>query len=41
MDDTRAHAALLVAAGRIEVTRKGQVVDIGTVRGPIRLRLSR
>lgn len=39
MDPVRAAAARLVATGRIEVTQKGRVVDIGAARGPIRLRL--
>jgi hypothetical protein len=38
MDATRAAAAELVAAGEIEVTQRGRVVDIGQARGPIRLR---
>jgi hypothetical protein len=39
MKPTRHAAADLVAEGRIEVTQKGEVVDLATVRGPIRLRL--
>jgi Protein of unknown function (DUF3253) len=39
MDDARAAAARLVAEGRIEVTQRGQVVDLAAARGPIRLRL--
>jgi hypothetical protein len=39
MDDARAAAGRLVAEGRIDVTQKGEVVDLGTARGPIRLRL--
>ena len=35
----RAAAADLVASGDIEVTQRGQVVDLATVRGAIRLRL--
>lgn len=38
MDPVRAAAAELVAAGEIEVTQRGEVVDIARVRGPIRLR---
>lgn len=39
MEPTRRVAAALVAAGRIEVTQKGRPVDLGSARGPIRLRL--
>ena len=39
MEPTRQVAAVLVAEGRIEVTQKGQPVDLTAVRGPIRLRL--
>ncbi len=38
MDTTRAAAAELVADGEIEVTQRGEVVDIAQARGPIRLR---
>jgi len=34
----REAAAALAAAGDIEVTRGGRPVDVGEVRGPIRLR---
>ena len=37
MDPVRAAAAELVA-GEIEVTQRGEVVDIARVRGPIRFR---
>ena len=30
----------LVADGRVEVTQKGEVVDLDSARGPIRLRFS-
>jgi hypothetical protein len=40
MDATRAAAAELVAAGEIEVTQGGEVVDVARARGPIRLRLT-
>jgi hypothetical protein len=40
MDTTRAAAAELVAAGEIEVTQGGEVVDLAQARGPIRLRRS-
>jgi hypothetical protein len=32
-------AADLVADGELEVTQRGEVVDLATARGPIRLRL--
>ena len=38
MPTVRAAAADLVAAGQIEVTQKGAVVDIAQARGPVRLR---
>ena len=38
MPAARAAAADLVAAGEIEVTQRGEVVDIKHARGPIRLR---
>ena len=38
MDPVREAAARLVAAGRIEVTQGGEVVDLATVSGPVRLR---
>ena len=41
MDASRAAARGLVAEGRIDVTQKGQVVDLDTARGPIRLRSRR
>jgi hypothetical protein len=39
MPTVRDAARDLVAAGRIEVTQSGEVVDIDTARGAIRLRL--
>ncbi len=39
MDDARAAAAQLVDEGVIEVTQRGEVVDLAAARGPIRLRL--
>ncbi len=39
MEPTRRVAAQLVGEGRIEVTQRGEVVDLASVRGPIRLRL--
>ena len=38
MDMARAAAAELVADGEIEVTQRGEVVDVAQARGPIRLR---
>ena len=38
MDAVRAAARDLVAEGRIEVTQRGEVVDLAAARGPIRLR---
>ena len=39
MPRVRLAAARLAAAGRIEVTQGGAVVDIATAHGPVRLRL--
>ena len=38
MDDVRAAAARLADRGQVEVTQRGQKVDPGTARGPIRIR---
>lgn len=38
MDDARAAAARLVAEGRVDITQGGEVVDLSTARGPIRIR---
>ena len=38
MDEVRAAAAGLVTQGKVEVTQGGEVVDLATARGPIRLR---
>ena len=38
MPASRAAAGRLAAAGAVEVTQRGQVVDVGTVRGPVRVR---
>ena len=38
MDPVRAAARAMVARGEIEVTQRGEVVDLDTARGPIRLR---
>jgi hypothetical protein len=34
-------AARLAAAGRVEVTQTGEVVDLATARGPVRIRIPR
>jgi hypothetical protein len=39
MEDARRAARRLVAAGLIEITQGGRVVDPSTAKGPIRLRL--
>jgi Protein of unknown function (DUF3253) len=39
MPVVREAAAQLVAEGELEVTQRGRVVDPGSARGPIRLRL--
>jgi hypothetical protein len=41
MDAAREAARRLVARGEIVVTQRGQVVDLASARGPIRLRLVR
>ena len=41
MEQARCAARRLVAAGRLEITQKGQRVDPGAARGPIRLRRPR
>jgi hypothetical protein len=41
MERTRRAARRLVAAGRLEITQGGRVVDPSTAKGPIRLRLPR
>ncbi len=38
MDPVREAAGRLVRAGRVEVTQRGEVVDLGTATGPIRIR---
>jgi len=37
----REAAARLVEQGRVEITQTGQVVDLATARGPVRIRLAR
>lgn len=42
MPDARAAAARLAADGRVQVTQRGEVVDLGAgVRGPVRVRRPR
>lgn len=38
MDPVRAAASRLVEEGEVEITQRGQVVDLASVRGPIRIR---
>ena len=38
MDPARAAARRLVAAGQVEITQGGEVVDLDSARGPIRIR---
>jgi len=38
MDPVRAAARRLVAAGAVEITQRGEVVDLDDARGPIRIR---
>jgi len=38
MPAARSAAGRLAAAGTVEVTRSGEVVDVATVRGPVRVR---
>jgi hypothetical protein len=41
MPAARAAAGRLAAAGRVEVTQGGEVVDVATARGPVRIRRTR
>ena len=41
MDPVRDAAREMVARGELEVTQRGEVVDLDAARGPIRLRLPR
>ena len=41
MDRVRAAAAALADHGEIEATQRGEVIDVRTARGPIRLRAAR
>ena len=38
MPAARAAAGRLAAAGQVEVTQRGEVVDVATARGPVRIR---
>jgi hypothetical protein len=38
MEPARRAAGRLAAAGEVEVTQGGQVVDVSTARGPVRIR---
>jgi Protein of unknown function (DUF3253) len=41
MPAARAAAGRLVAAGEVDVTQHGEVVDVATARGPVRIRRRR
>jgi hypothetical protein len=41
MEPARAAARRLAAAGRLEITQQGRVVDPASIRGPVRLRKPR
>ena len=41
MEPVRQAAGRLAAAGRVEVTQGGTVVDVASARGPVRIRLPR
>lgn len=38
MEPARQAAARLVSAGEVEITQGGKVVDLGSAKGPIRIR---
>jgi hypothetical protein len=38
MDEVREAARGLVEAGEVEITQRGEVVELDTVRGPVRIR---
>jgi uncharacterized protein DUF3253 len=40
MPAARAAAGRLAASGAVEVTQRGEVVDVATARGPVRVRLT-
>ena len=41
MPAARAAAGRLAVAGDVEVTQRGEVVDVATARGPVRIRRTR
>jgi hypothetical protein len=41
MPAARAAAGRLAAGGEVEVTQRGEVVDVATARGPVRIRRPR
>jgi hypothetical protein len=41
MEPARRAARVMVAAGEVEITQQGEVVDPSTARGPIRIRKAR
>jgi len=41
MDDVRAAAGRLAAQGDVDVTQRGQVVEVSRARGPVRIRRHR
>ena len=41
MPAARAAAGRLAASGQVEVTQRGEVVDVATARGPVRVRRPR
>jgi hypothetical protein len=41
MPAARAAAGRLAASGQVEVTQRGEVVDVATARGPVRIRRPR
>jgi hypothetical protein len=41
MPAARAAAGRLAAAGQVQVTQRGEVVDVATARGPVRVRRPR
>jgi hypothetical protein len=41
MPEARSAAGRLAAAGRVQVTQSGRVVDVATARGPVRIRRPR
>lgn len=38
MEPVRQAARRLVDAGQVEITQRGEVVDLATVKGPVRIR---